>query len=151
MQGSAALTPQPDLDVVHASAVAIAGCGVIILGASGSGKSGLALRLMALGATLVADDRVSLRRCDGGLWASAPDRLRGLIEARGIGILRVPVSDSVRLALAVDLDRSPEARLPQSVTFTRLGVHIRLLSGRDVPNLDSVLMALAHHEGVEET
>ncbi len=145
------MTPQTDADVVHASAVAIAGRGVLIVGASGSGKSGLALRLMALGATLVADDRVSLQRADGRLWASAPDRLRGLIEARGLGILRVPACDAALLALAVDLDRSPEARLPQPLTFTRLGVDIRLLLGRDVPNLASALMAMAHYDGVGET
>ena len=43
--------------MLHATTVALAGQGVLILGPSGSGKSGLALQLMAMGAELVADDR----------------------------------------------------------------------------------------------
>lgn len=136
-------------EVVHASAVAVARRGVLILGASGAGKSGLALRLMALGATLVADDRVMLSRRDGGLWAEAPAPLRGMIEARGVGILRAPVCAAARLFIAVDLDRAPSARMPQPVTFARAGVDIRLIFGRGVPNLDSVLIVLAQQEGVQ--
>ena len=48
--------------IVHASCVARDGRAVLIRGASGSGKSGLALQLMALGAGLVADDRTRLWR-----------------------------------------------------------------------------------------
>lgn len=122
-------------DSLHASAVSVAGNGLLILGASGSGKSGLALRLMALGADLVADDRVSLRREGDALVASPPAALAGRIEARGIGILRVVHVHSAPIALAVDLDATPEARMPQPRTFTRAGLRIELISGRDVPNL----------------
>jgi HPr kinase/phosphorylase len=70
--------------ILHASVVAVDGAGVLILGASGAGKSGLALRMIALGALLVSDDQVLLERCGDVLVARAPETLSGLIEARGV-------------------------------------------------------------------
>ena len=64
---------------LHGSAVALEGRGLLILGASGTGKSALALRMMAHGARLVADDRVVLARRGDALIASAPPALRGTI------------------------------------------------------------------------
>jgi HPr kinase/phosphorylase len=125
---------------VHASAVAHDGRAVLILGASGAGKSGLALQMMALGARLVADDRVVLRRrAGGGLTATAPAALAGLIEARGIGLLRAPALPEAEVVLAVDLDRDPEARMPQSRSICYLDSTVRLISGRDIPNLGFIL------------
>lgn len=97
----------------HASAVEVAGAGVLILGASGSGKSSLALSLIGLGAALIADDHVLAERDAGGvmLWGSAS--LRGVIEARGLGLLRTRVAEHpVPLALCIDLDRTETERLP---------------------------------------
>lgn len=125
--------------IVHGSAVAFAGRGLLILGTSGSGKSALALSLVGRGGQLVADDRVCLERRGEGLIASAPPGISGLIEARGIGILRIPVVPEAPVALAVDLDRPAAARLPQRAAITLLGVGIELISGRDLPNLDLVL------------
>lgn len=92
---------------LHASCVARDGHGVLLLGGSGVGKSDLALRLLDRGFRLVADDRVLV--C-GGL-ASPPEALAGLIEVRGVGILRVEAVFPVALALLVDLDGTG-ARLP---------------------------------------
>jgi HPr kinase/phosphorylase len=125
--------------IVHASAVAIAGRGVLILGASGSGKSALALALIGRGAALVADDRVRLVRRGRALLAEAPAAIAGLIEARGVGLLRLPAVPEAPLVLAVDLDRPPAARMPQAVTIAYLGVEIELISGREIPNLDVVV------------
>lgn len=129
--------------LLHGSAVAQDGRAVLILGRSGSGKSGLVLRLMALGATLVADDQVRLDRRGDTLHASAPPGLLGLVEARGCGLIRVPeVATGAAVVLAVDLDQAPEARMPQSRDLALLGVDVRLLFGREVPNLDVVLSVL---------
>jgi HPr kinase/phosphorylase len=125
--------------IVHGAAVAFAGRGVLILGASGAGKSGLALALIGRGATLVADDRVVLTRRGGALIVRAPEALAGLIEARGVGILRVPAVPEVPLALAVDLDHAPAARMPQRRTITYHDIKVELIFGRDIPNLDVVL------------
>ena len=96
----------PDGEILHASCVAVAGRGLLIAGASGSGKSALALDLMAFGATLVADDRVCLQRAGAALLASAPPTIAGLIEARGIGLLRArAVTAPVPVAALIDLDR----------------------------------------------
>lgn len=128
--------------IVHGSMVAWPVGGVLILGASGSGKSGLALRLMAFGARLIADDRVLLTRRKGSLTARAPAPLAGLIEARGIGLLAVGAAQEAPVILAVDLDRAPAARMPQISAITYLGAQVQLIFGRGVPNLDSALTIL---------
>jgi HPr kinase/phosphorylase len=97
---------------LHASCVAIDGKGVLVYGASGSGKSALALQLMALGATLVADDRTLLRREDDRLIASAPETIAGVIEARGVGLLQAATVSEADVVLAVDMDRTETNRLP---------------------------------------
>ena len=125
--------------IVHGAAVAVAGRGVLILGGSGSGKSALALAMIGRGAALVADDRVILERRGGALVARAPATIAGLIEARGVGILRLPALAEAPLVAVVDLDRPAAARMPQPVTITHLGIGIELISGRDVPNLELVL------------
>ena len=125
--------------IVHGSAVAFGGRGVLILGGSGSGKSGLALALIGRGAALVADDRVLLTRRGRALLASAPATIAGLIEARGVGVLRLQAVPEAVVTLAVDLDRPPAARMPQGATITYLGISIELIFGRDIPNFDRVL------------
>lgn len=103
---------RPSSFVVHATTVAIGDHGVVILGPSGSGKSALALQLIALGARLVADDRTILTSTPQGLVASCPPAGRGLIEARGVGILCAPPLEQVNVALAVDLAQQETDRLP---------------------------------------
>ena len=131
-----------EADILHASVVSASGKGLLILGGSGAGKSGLALRMMALGADLVADDRVALNRVGDALHATPPEALAGKIEARGIGLLSVPHIADARLACAVDLDATVEARMPQPRTFTRSGVGINLISGRGVPSLAYALITV---------
>jgi HPr kinase/phosphorylase len=114
-------------ETIHGGCVAVEGRGLLILGPAGSGKSSLALELIALGAELVADDRVALRAEAGGLRASAPAALRGLIEARGLGLLRLPAAAEARVALAVDLAPSPE-RLPARRAFRALGAAAPLVN-----------------------
>ena len=99
------------LDKAGAALGAPPDAGILILGKSGAGKSDLALRLIALGAMLVADDRSELFVCRGRLYARAPARLAGLIEVRGVGILKLPHAPRARIALVVELGRE-SARLP---------------------------------------
>ena len=113
--------------IVHASCVTVQGRGVLITGASGSGKSALALSLMALGADLVADDRVILSLDRGRVMASAPVPIRGLIEARGIGLLNACAHGPVPLDLVVDLDRTEQDRLPHKHRTILLGQSLTLL------------------------
>jgi HPr kinase/phosphorylase len=118
----------PDGEVLHASCVAVAGRGLLISGASGSGKSTLALDLMAFGAMLVADDRVCLQRAGTALLASAPPAIAGLIEARGIGLLRARAATApVPVAALLDLDRVETDRLPEPRLIRLLGCDLPLL------------------------
>lgn len=112
---------------LHASCVALNGKGLLILGPSGSGKSALALQLMALGAVLVADDYTELARGDAALIARCPTALRGLIEARGVGILRADTVESIPVALVVDLGRRETERLPPKRQIILLGQSLDLV------------------------
>jgi HPr kinase/phosphorylase len=113
--------------LLHASCVAAQGRGLLILGPSGAGKSALALRLMALGARLVADDQTEVSRDGAALIARCPGSLRGLIEARGVGILRADPVDSAKVALVVDLGQHEPDRLPKHRHITIMGVAIDLV------------------------
>lgn len=106
--------------LVHATTVDIAGLGVLILGPSGAGKSDLALRLIVEGALLVSDDQTSVDARGDELWASAPEKIAGLIEARGVGIVPAAIKRGTRLALAVQLTAAPE-RMPESRTWSLPG------------------------------
>ena len=90
-------------ELLHATAVAINGTGVLLLGPSGSGKSDLALRLIDRGAVLISDDGVLV---DTGtpepVLRTAPN-IAGMIEMRGVGILEMPFADEVPLHLVVTL------------------------------------------------
>ncbi len=91
---------------MHATVVAVAGSGVLIRGAAGSGKSSLALALIEDprdDSKLVADDSVILKVQSAALLASAPDALQGLIEVRGVGVVHRPFLPSVAVRLVVDL------------------------------------------------
>jgi len=115
--------------LLHATTVAIGERAVLLRGPSGSGKSDLALRLIDAGARLVADDRSELQRDGEAILVRAPATIAGLIEARGIGILRVATLPVARLALLVDLV-APEAveRLPEPRSEPILGLSIPLVA-----------------------
>lgn len=114
--------------LVHASCVAVDGCGVLLLGPPGSGKSDLALRLIDEGAVLVADDQVGIRAEAGRLEAAPPAALAGRIEVRGLGILALAWRDSAPLCLAVELltGAAPE-RLPAPAERRLEGVALPLV------------------------
>ena len=117
---------------LHATAMAQwkPGCGwraILISGPSGAGKSDLALRLIGRGWRLVADDYVHVFASGEGLYVTAPDTIRGRIEARGLGIIGACVQGVVRLVLAVDLVETAPERLPDP--------EMRSLGGRSVPLL----------------
>ncbi len=119
----------------HASCVAFGEDGILILGASGAGKSSLALELIALGAKLVADDQVELYAEDTGPCARAPAVLQGLLEARKVGLLQVDFAERAIIRLVIDLDREEQDRLPPR-RLVRLGAQeVDLILGGNTPNL----------------
>ena len=116
--------PQQAPLILHASAGAWEGKAVLITGASGSGKSSLALDLMAYGADLVGDDRVQLQRHGALLKVSAVEQLADLIEARGIGILKARSVQAATVRLCVDLDQREGERLPAQRVIEWMGVAV---------------------------
>jgi len=113
---------------IHGTVVALDGRAVLLLGPSGSGKSDLALRLIGSGWMLVADDRVVLSRRSEVLVAAPSPSLAGLIEARGLGLCRMPFLDEAEVALAVRLvAQDAVERLPEAAFETLLGVSIPLI------------------------
>ncbi|MCL4766401.1 MAG: HPr kinase/phosphatase C-terminal domain-containing protein [Hyphomicrobiaceae bacterium] len=123
---------------MHGTAIALAGRAALIRGASGSGKSDLALRCLAQPATglisaqplLIADDQVLVESRGGSLLLSCPAAIRGLMEVRGLGVVAVPMQERAELALLVDLVIASEVeRLPDAnATADLLGVPIRRLA-----------------------
>jgi len=111
-------------DRLHATTVAIDGVAVMIEGASGSGKSDLALRLIDRGAILVSDDQTLVVRSGETLLARAPTTIAGCIEVRGIGIIAMPCVEDVPVGLVVRID-GPVDRMPERRLRTIAGIAVR--------------------------
>jgi len=118
-----------DRILVHATAVAIEGNSVLLRGPPGAGKSDLALRLIDGGAQLVADDQAELQRAAERILVRSPTAIAGLLEVRGIGIVRVGALAEAPLALLVDLVSPEEVeRLPEPRLEEVLGLAIPLIT-----------------------
>ena len=117
----------PGSETLHASTVVLDDRALLIIGAAGSGKSALALQLMAYGAELLADDRTIITREGNDLHASCPASISGMIEARGVGILNARPGAPRPVRALVDMDRVESDRLPQTKTVTLLGVTLPCL------------------------
>ena len=110
---------------IHGTCIVVNGCGVILRGASSSGKSDLALRLINEGAQLVADDQILLNSNGKELFASAPAKLLGLMEVRGVGIIELDYIKNIKVEVIFDLVKKDRiSRLPDSLTTNIDGVSV---------------------------
>lgn len=105
--------------LVHGTCVAFGDRAALLRGPSGSGKSDLALRFLALPEehamrpALIADDQVVVEAKGDGVRVSCPETLDGLMEIRGVGIVQMPTIAAARLVLVCDLvDADQVPRLP---------------------------------------
>lgn len=128
----------------QAGCVAIDGRGLLIEGAPGTGKSSLALALIDRGARLVGDDGVLLSVRDGHLIAAPHPNISGRIEVRNVGLLEMPVSEPVFVALVVILDPEAPRFVEKAEAVERAGVTLPML--RLYP--DSPVLALRAELGL---
>lgn len=123
-------------ELVHGTCVALGPNAALLRGGSGSGKSDLALRFLALppedglAPKLVADDQVRLTASGDGVMASAPQAIAGLIEVRGLGIQPTPFEPSARLVVVCDLVSAEDVPRMPPETWERAA-----FAGVDIPRL----------------
>lgn len=100
---------------LHGVLMQVHGVGVLLTGASGVGKSELALELITRGHQLIADDAPEFHQRDGTLYGHCPPLLQGFLEARSLGILNIgklygprALRPSTTLQLIIALDNQPQ-------------------------------------------
>jgi HPr kinase/phosphorylase len=142
----------PNANHFHASCVLLPECdhaGILITGAAQSGKSSLALALVAAGGLLVSDDQTILKPSPHGLIATAPEGLRGLIEIGGYGIVQLPaarLAPAAALKLSVvivppdqPLERAPNTPMAQILAVKMLRLSLRSHDPAAVAKIMAVL------------
>lgn len=105
---------------LHGSLVIVHGTGVAIRGKSGIGKSEAVLELIQKGHTFVSDDTIEAIRVGTTIVGKAAEITKGLLEARGIGIINIPF---IYGAKAVKYD-------------TPVELVIELVDGNELNNVD---------------
>ncbi|MEM1247903.1 MAG: HPr(Ser) kinase/phosphatase [Acidobacteriota bacterium] len=121
---------------LHGVLLEIYGLGVLLIGRSGVGKSECALDLLSRGHSLVADDRVTVKRYpNGDLLGYCKEPLRYHMELRGLGI--VNVKDlfglaAVRQRKSIDLVVELEP-WQDGTAYERLGLDESLYEILEVP------------------
>lgn len=146
--------------LIHATAVALLDAtapfggaikgAVLLLGDSGAGKSDVALRLIAGGAKLIADDQTALFIDGGRVMADAPPNLNGAMEVRGLGIVQLEKAPASPVILAVRLDKDTVARLPEPEFYalpaplqTDVKVPLLMLNGHEASTPAKIAAAAA--------
>jgi serine kinase of HPr protein (carbohydrate metabolism regulator) len=117
---------------LHGTAVECNGGGYLLIGPSGSGKSDLALRLIHQGASLIADDYVDIQQGQEALYLQPPSSLQGILEVRGLGLIRLPFKENIQLKAVIQL-QSQESfmRFPERAHFDKLLPYVVPLYGID--------------------
>jgi len=137
---------EPDA-YLHGSAIAAGEHALLITGAAGAGKTTLALEMIALGAELIADDRVcTWPDGTGRLWLSAPPNIAGLIEMRGFGLVRLAARPRAALKLIADLDHGVTERLPPRRQRVLSGIACPVILCKGRPGLAAALTCLLRAE-----
>lgn len=144
-----------DATLIHATTVYLDGYGVIISGASGIGKSSMAVELLSEAHgfdfillnsgnnILVADDQTQIVRTDVGgqkqILAYCPKNIQGLLEIRGLGIISVPFKSPVTVHLYVEIVNRMPPRMPakqmQKITVLDVKIpYIQIFKDDRMPN-----------------
>lgn len=124
---------------IHATALVLGERGILIRGASGAGKTTLALGLIqqacrsGIFSALVADDQSLLAARNGRLIARAPQSIAGLAEVYGLGPRGVRYLPAATIDLIIDLadgtDRLPD---PQQLSLHGISLPQLVLPARNI-------------------
>ncbi|RFC68564.1 MULTISPECIES: HPr kinase/phosphorylase [Mesorhizobium] len=137
-------------DNLHGTAVILGDRGVFIQGRSGTGKTELALELLARVqscgqfARLVADDQLFTSSAGGKLLMTAPETIVGMVEVRGLGPRSIAVQGKAVIDLVVTLvDPKQAERMPESSFVTLHSVRLPelKLAAHNVHDAASVVLA----------
>jgi HPr kinase/phosphorylase len=136
-----------DTPSIHASAVLVGARAVLIRGPSASGKSSFVYALLQAAqsgivpfARLVADDRAYVSAANGRLIVRPAEALKGMIEARGLGILRIPYEPAAIVGCVVDLDADDAKRLPDDADCETVIAGVRLARLAVAPGADPLAL-----------
>ena len=139
MDGAAKSIP----GTIHASAALVGARAVLVRGPSGSGKSSFVLALLRAAqsgalpfARLVADDRAHIGAANGRLIVRPSEALKGLIEARGLGVLRLAYEPAAIVGSVVDLGSPDSERMPQEAQGETVIDGVRLARLAVAPGID---------------
>jgi len=121
----------------HGVYLDIFGVGVLLTGASGIGKSEIALELIERGHRLISDDMVELiRQGPEVLVGHSPESLKYHMEIRGLGILNIrdlygaaAITDTKRLRLVIDV-----------IPWEKLSEEDRILGGNSTTTINGVTL-----------
>jgi HPr kinase/phosphorylase len=130
--------------IVHGTAIALEDKGVLLIGPSGSGKSDLALRLIDSGATLISDDQIICERRNDEIFLFPHKKINGLIEVRGVGIIKVPYIENVKLKMIVQLINEQPERIPvkEEKNFLNLKIKFIKIIGKEASSTAKVKIKL---------
>ncbi|MGN1063091.1 MAG: HPr kinase/phosphorylase, partial [Alphaproteobacteria bacterium] len=111
---------------ISATGICMDGMGILIMGKSGTGKSRLAMALIARGARLIADDVTFICRHGSHIYATGGCRLNGCLEVRGIGILKgLKSAKRTKVDFVVCLMETYPERMPDGIKYMELaGVQV---------------------------
>jgi len=133
----------------HCTCITINKTGIMIEGASGTGKTSLALGVMeaaqnrGVEAKLVCDDQAMITARDNALWARVPESIVGKVELHGFGIVDVTHIEQCRIDLVCKLvDQDKITRLPQRRECTLLGVGIEYIEAPAQHEAQSIRLLL---------
>jgi serine kinase of HPr protein (carbohydrate metabolism regulator) len=121
---------------IQGALVNIYGRGVLITGASGAGKTTLALELAGRGHKWIADDAVEIeKRQNGRLYGRSQALAKNLLEIKGTGVLPVQdllpatcIADETTVDMAVEIcrDARPSVSAPSDGRSGRRIMGVRL-------------------------
>lgn len=134
------------MENIYASCVDFNGYGILITGPSASGKSDLVLRLINEDAVLIADDQCELYTEKQDLIAQAPKKIKGLLEVRNLGIVKLKTKTKTKIKLIVKLTHNKNlARMPKDKTIMLCNLPIKqmLLNPFEISATAKIKLALA--------